>query len=307
MPTTRRKPATTTLRQLRYFEAAARLGHFGQAAAECAVTQPALSMQIKEFEEALGATLFERRPGEAVLTPLGREIAERASRILLAVNDLAAIATHRGKVLSGPLSLGIIPTLAPYILPRLLVHLQKTYPGLRLELREAQTKAMLAELSRGELDLVMAALPVESGDFESEHLFDDRFLLAASADAASRSRIDPETLDPAKLILLEEGHCLRDQALSFCAPERGVTRTGLGATSLSTVMQMVANGYGETFIPEIAVATETRGRRLSLQRFTAPEPSRRIGLVWRKTSPRRKDFLALAEAVLASRSAKLRR
>lgn len=290
-------PATLSLRQLRYFEAAARLGHFGRAAEECAVTQPALSMQIRELEAALGAALFERRPGETVLTPLGREIAEGASKILLAANDLAALAKHRGKVLSGPLSLGIIPTLAPYILPQLLKYLSKHYPALKLELREAQTKAMLAELSRGELDLVMAAIPNDNFDLEESHLFDDRFLFAAGADDAKRARIDPETLDPAKLILLEEGHCLRDQALSFCAPERGVTKTGLGATSLSTVMQMVANGYGATFIPEIAVEAETRGRKLSLQRFTAPEPSRKIGLVWRKTSPRKRDFEAFGMAV----------
>jgi LysR family hydrogen peroxide-inducible transcriptional activator len=286
-----------TLRQLRYFEAAARLGHFGRAAEECAVTQPALSMQIKELEETLGASLFERRPREAVLTPLGQEIAEQASKILLAASDLSAIAKHRTKVLTGPLSLGIIPTLAPYILPKLLNYLSKHYPALKLELREAQTKAMLGELSRGELDLVMAAIPNEANDLAEVHLFDDRFLLAVSSDAASRSRVDPETLDTGQLILLEEGHCLRDQALSFCANERGITKAGLGATSLSTIMQMVANGYGATFIPEIAVETETRGRKLSLSRFTAPEPSRKIGLVWRKSSPRRKDFDAFGHAV----------
>lgn len=293
-----------TLRQLRYFEAAARLGHFGKAADECAISQPALSMQIRELEGVLGAALFERRPGEIVLTPLGREIAAQAARILLAANDLAATARHRSKVLSGALSLGIIPTLAPYILPDLLKYLAKNFPALKLELREAQTKAMLTELSRGELDLVMAAIPNDMSDLQEEHLFDDRFLLAIAADEAKRSRIDPETLDPGQLILLEEGHCLRDQALSFCSNERGITKAGLGATSLSTVMQMVANGYGATFIPEIAVEAETRGRKLSLQRFTAPEPSRRIGLVWRKTSPRKKDFEAFGAAVKEALKAK---
>lgn len=301
------KSSSLTLRQLRYFEAAARLGHFGRASEECAVTQPALSMQIKDLEETLGAALFERRPGETVLTPLGREIAEQASKILLAANDLAVLANHRGKVLSGPLSLGIIPTLAPYILPELLKYLSKHFPALKLELREAQTKAMLQELSRGDLDLVMAAIPNEAPDLQEIHLFDDRFLFAVASDEAKRARVDPETLDPAKLILLEEGHCLRDQALSFCSNERGVTKAGLGATSLSTVMQMVANGYGATFIPEIAAEAEARGRKLSLQRFTAPEPSRRIGLVWRKSSPRKKDYRALADAILASRKEKPRR
>lgn len=286
-----------TFRQLRYFEAAARLGHFGKAAGECAVSQPALSMQIKELEETLGAALFERRPGEIVLTQLGREIAEQASKILLAANDLAAIARHRSKILNGPLSLGIIPTLAPYILPELLKYLAKHFPALKLELREAQTKAMLGELSRGELDLVMAAVPNDKSDLHEEYLFEDRFLLAVASEEMRRTRVDPETLDPSNLILLEEGHCLRDQALSFCSHERGITKAGLGATSLSTVMQMVANGYGATFIPEIAAETEARGRKLSLQRFTSPEPSRKIGLVWRKTSPRKKDFEAFGLAV----------
>jgi LysR family hydrogen peroxide-inducible transcriptional activator len=256
-------------------------------------------MQIKELETELGAALFERRPGEVVLTPLGHEIADRAAKILLAASDLSAIVKHRTEVLVGPLSLGIIPTLAPYILPRLLQHLQKEHPQLRLELREAQTRAMLAELSRGELDLVMAAIPNQTPDLEEEHLFDDRFLLAAPSEDAKKTRVDPETLDPAELILLEEGHCLRDQALSFCTPERGVTKTGLGATSLSTVMQMVANGYGVTLIPEIAVPVETRDERIKLLRFAKPEPFRTVGLAWRKTSSRARDFKALGEIVTA--------
>jgi LysR family hydrogen peroxide-inducible transcriptional activator len=291
------KLASISLRQLQYFEAAARLGHFGRAADECAVSQPALSMQIRELEKVLGSALFERRPGEVVLTALGAEVAAEASKILLAANDLVAMAQHRSAVLAGSLSLGIIPTLAPYILPQLLKVLVSRYPALKLELREAQTRTMLGELSRGELDLVMAGIPNDMPDLEEEHLFDDRFLFAASSDAASRARVDPATLDPAQLILLEEGHCLRDQALSFCANERGITKAGLGATSLSTVMQMVASGYGSTFIPEIAAETESRGRKLSLQRFTAPEPLRKIGLVWRKTSLRRRDFGAFGEAV----------
>lgn len=286
-----------TLRQLRYFEAAARLRHFGHAADECAVSQPALSMQVRELEKNLGAALFERRPGETVLTPLGVEIAERASKLLIAANDLEALAKHREKVLSGLLSLGIIPTLAPYVLPSLLAYLQKNYPALKLELREAQTQPMLNELARGQLDLVLAALPVEGQEFETEHLFDDRFLLATSAKRNVRLRVTLENIDANDLILLEEGHCLRDQALSFCTTERRHAKTGLGATSLSTIMQMVANGYGMTFIPEIAVEAETRGGRISLHRFTAPEPSRKIGLIWRKTSPRKADFGAFGAAI----------
>ena len=286
-----------SLRQLRYFGALARHRHFGRAADDCAVTQPALSMQIKELEREIGAELVERRPGEVALTATGIEVARRAERILAATRDLVDFAQHR-EVLSGGLKLGIIPTLAPYLLPRLLPHLQHAYPSLRLDMRETQTTALVAELIAGDLDCLLLALPIEHADVETFALFEDRFLLAAPAgEPMPRRALKAEDVDQGRLILLEEGHCLRDQALAFCSTARRDSAAALGSTSLATVMQMVANGYGVTLVPEIAADVEVRDDRVTLKRFRAPEPGRTIGLAWRKTSPRRRDFAALGEAV----------
>jgi len=286
-----------SLRQLRYFASLARHRHFGHAADDCAVTQPALSMQIRELEREIGAELVERRAGEVALTGTGIEVAERAERILAATRDLVDFARHR-EILAGSLKLGIIPTLAPYLLPRLLPRLQQAYPSLRLDMRETQTAVLTGELIAGDLDCVLLALPVKHADVETDALFRDRFLLAAPADEPMpRRALKAADVDEHRLILLEEGHCLRDQALAFCATPRRDSPAALGSTSLATVMQMVANGYGITLLPEIAAEQEARDERVTLKRFRAPEPGRTIGLAWRKTSPRRRDFVALGEAV----------
>jgi LysR family hydrogen peroxide-inducible transcriptional activator len=290
-----------TLRQLRYLTSLARHRHFGRAADDCAVTQPALSMQLKQLEQEIGAELVERRPGEIALTETGREVAARAEHILAATRDLVDFARHRN-LLSGHLKLGIIPTLAPYVLPRVLPRLQASYPHLRLEVRETQTRMLLDELARGELDCVMLALPVEGADAETLALFDDPFLLAvpASDPPPLRKRVTVDDVDQRRLILLEEGHCLRDQALAFCAAPRRDQPAGLGATSLATVMQMVANGYGVTLVPEVAVDVEVRDPRIRLLRFAPPQPVRTVGLAWRRTSPRKQDFAALGDTVTAT-------
>jgi LysR family hydrogen peroxide-inducible transcriptional activator len=295
-----------TLRQLRYLTSLARHRHFGRAAQDCAVTQPALSMQVRELEREIGAELVERRPGDIALTDTGLEVAQRAESILTAARDLIDFARHRD-VLSGRLHLGIIPTLAPYILPRVLPRLQAKYPQLHLEVRETQTKSLLDELNRGDLDAAMLALPVDGADVETLTLFDDAFLLAVPAGDAlpSRGRVGVQDVDQRRLILLEEGHCLRDQALAFCAAPRRDAPAGLGATSLATVMQMVANGYGVTLLPEVAVDAEARDDRVRLLRFSAPEPARSVGLVWRRTSPRWKDFEALGRVVTQALRAKM--
>ena len=256
-------------------------------------------MQVRELEREIGAELVERRPGEIALTDTGLEVAERAERILVATRDLIDFARHRD-LLSGPLKLGIIPTLAPYVLPRLLPRLQSRHPRLRLEVRETQTRVLLGELARGELDCVMLALPAEGADVDTLKLFDDTFLLAVPATDKQlpRGRVGVDDVDQRRLILLEEGHCLRDQALAFCATARRDVPAGLGATSLATVMQMVANGYGVTLVPEVAADVEVRDNRVRLLRFAEPEPVRTIGLAWRRTSPRRKDFEALATIVV---------
>jgi LysR family hydrogen peroxide-inducible transcriptional activator len=291
-----------TLRQLRYLTSLARHRHFGRAAEDCAVSQPALSMQVRELEREIGAELVERRPGDIALTDTGLEVAQRAEQILTAARDLIDFARHRD-LLSGQLRLGIIPTLAPYILPRVLPRLQAGYPQLRLDVRETQTRTLLDELARGELDCVMLALPADGADVETLALFDDAFLLAVPAGDKVRGRVGIEDVDQRRLILLEEGHCLRDQALAFCGAPKlaafGRDRpASLGATSLATVLQMVANGYGVTLVPQVAVDAEMHDERVRMLRFRDPEPGRSVGLVWRRTSPRRQDFEALGKIVM---------
>ena len=288
-----------TLKQLRYLSALAEHRHFGRAAQACSITQPALSMQIRELERELAAQLVERRPGEVVLTEIGHEVAARSGQLLASARDLVDFARHGRAVLSGELSLGVIPTLAPYVLPRVLPKLQERYPQLQVELRETQTGVLVDELSRGHLDVIMLALPVTEPDLETMRLFDDPFLLAVPAgDARSKTaRITSRDIDQDRLILLEEGHCLRDQALAFCANSRRGGSMGLGATSLATVMQMVANGYGVTLVPQVAVDVEVRDDRVKLLRFASPQPGRTIGLAWRRTSPRKSDFIALGQIV----------
>lgn len=263
------------------------------------MSQPALSMQIKDLERDLGVALVERRTNDVVMTETGLEIARRSERILSEVSDLEDFARHRGAVLSGTLRFGVIPSVAPYVLPHLLPVLQEKHPDLELELRETQTRFLVEELIRGTLDVVMIALPAPQAEIETLALFDDAFLLAAPAgdDLPNRARITADDIDPERLILLEEGHCLRDQALAFCSDAAGGTLREFGATSLTTVMQMVANGYGVTLIPEIAVPVETRDERVKLLRFAKPEPFRTVGLAWRKTSSRVRDFRALGEIV----------
>jgi LysR family hydrogen peroxide-inducible transcriptional activator len=283
------------LRQLRYLTSLARHRHFGRAAGDCAVTQPALSMQIREFERELGVDLIERRPGDIALTEAGLEIAARAESILASVRDLTDFARHRG-LLTGALKLGVIPTLAPYLLPRALPLLQSDYPRLALEIRESQTANLVDELQGGRLDAVMLALPVEGGEFEVMPLFDDPFLLAIPAGDSLRGPLSVDDVDQSRLILLEEGHCLRDQALAFCGTRRDLPAR-LEATSLATVMQMVVSGYGITLVPQIAAAVELRDHRVRALRFAPPAPGRTIGLAWRRTSPRTADFEALGALV----------
>jgi len=286
-----------TLRQLQYFAALVQHRHFGRAAEACAVTQPALSMQIRDLERTLGVELVERRRGEAMLTDTGAEVARRAERILSATRDIVDMARHGERLLVGRLQIGVIPTLAPYVLPNILPLLRRRHPELRVELRETQTHVLLHELARGALDVVMLALPIAEGEIETIRLFDDPFVLAvpASDPRPENRRVRAQDIDQQSLILLEEGHCLRDQALAYCTSAR--RDASLGATSLATVMQMVANGYGITLLPRVAVDVEVRDERVKLLRFVEPPPSRTIGLAWRRTSPRKVDFIALGQLV----------
>jgi len=288
-----------TLRQLRYLQALARHRHFGRAAEACAVTQPALSMQIRELEKELGVELVDRRPGDAALTEIGVLVAKRGDEVLAAARDLVDFARHRGRLLKGQLKLGVIPTIGPYVLPKLLPLLHIRHPDLIVKMRETQTKALIEELVAGDLHAVVLSMSATEGDIEVVRLFDDPFLLAVPADdpLPETRRVTAGEVDQSRLILLEEGHCLRDQALAFCSTAKPDMPLNLGATSLTTIMQMVANGYGVTLLPQVAVDAEAPDERIKLLRFAAPEPSRTIGLAFRRTSPRKADFIALGQLV----------
>ena len=290
-----------TLKQLRFFDGVARLGHFGRAAEACSVTQPALSMQIKELERELGVELIERRPQGLTLSNAGHEIARRAARILTEARDLADYARQSGAVLSGALHLGIIPTAAPYLLPPLLPLLREKFPDLDLHIRETQTEQLLQQLRDGSLDLLLLALPFDYPDIETLKLFDDRFLLAMPRNRriSSRIRATTDLMKEDRLLLLEEGHCLRDQALAFCELRRVENIDTFGASSLSTLVQMVSNGMGLTLLPEISIDHETRHGGVRLMRFAEPEPMRTLGLAWRSTSPRKRDFAEFGKLIAA--------
>ena len=303
-----------SLKQLRYFSAVARHAHFGKAAEFCNVTQPALSMQIRELEKELNLELFERRQQGARLTEAGREILERAQSVLNAVRDLSDFAHHHNQLLTGTLRLGVIPSIAPYILPPLLPKLRDRYADLDLRIRETLTETLVDELADGQLDVLLLALPIEHPEVETLALFEDRFLLASppgwqpdaptatTSGRGKRKRTDlrasPELLEDGRLLLLEEGHCLRDQALAFCQLRQVDNLDTFGASSLSTIVQMVANGMGLTLLPEISVPVEARHGDVQVIPFEAPEPSRTVGLAWRKSSPRKTDFEAIGNLVV---------
>ena len=290
-----------TLKQLRYFDAIARHLHFGRAADACFVTQPALSMQIIELERALATILIERARTGLKLTAAGETIAKRAARILCDADDLVSVCASSHGLLNGKLRLGVIPTIAPYLLPVLLAKLKAEYPGLELHVRETQTRPLTEELIDGKLDTILLALPVEGSEITSLPLFDDCFLLAVpeSYPLSGHVRATREMIAGEKLLLLEEGHCLRDQALAYCDLQQVSSINTLGISTLSTVAGMVAAGHGITLLPEICLDVETRGRGIAIAPFVAPEPSRTIGLAWRSSSPRADDFRELGRLLKA--------
>jgi LysR family hydrogen peroxide-inducible transcriptional activator len=286
-----------TLKQMRYFEALARLGHFGRAADVCAITQPALSMQIKELEQSLGTPLFERSARQIRLTGFGEIFARRVAAILRSVDELEDLARSSRDRLAGRLRIGVIPTVAPYLLPRIIRKLGELYPGLELNLRETVTPRLLEELMEGRLDTAIVALPVSEPSLTERPLFSESFVLVRPAADAHKPVPNRETLREMRLLLLEEGHCFRDQALSFCDMTAARPRELLDGSSLATLVQMVGAGIGVTLIPEMAVPVETRSAPVSTQRFNDPQPSRTIGMVWRKTSPLAEQLTQISEVV----------
>ncbi|MCE6962167.1 LysR family transcriptional regulator [Cereibacter sphaeroides] len=275
-----------TLRQLSYFLALAEERHFGRAAERVHVTQPALSMQIREMEETLDAALFERHPREIRLTAEGREVELRARRILAEVTELEATARQRG--LARRVNLGVIPTVAPYLLPEVLPMLRARDITRDLRVREATTDILLAALDRGQIDAAVIAAPQGVAGLKLVPLFVDRFLLAGRASVLAgvgTEALRPVSLDPDRLLLLDEGHCLADQALEVCGMDRRQARLDLGASSLTTLCGLAGQGLGMTFLPEIAWTKEQAAvPGLAVRRFAAPEPARQIVLARRATS-----------------------
>ncbi len=289
--------ANFTLKQLRYVEALARHGHFGHAAEACAISQPALSMQIKELEQALGAVLFERTARRVRLTFLGEEFVQRAREILRLADELGTLARASQDLLVGQLRLGVIPTIAPYLLPTLIRTLSQRHGQLDLHIRETLTPRLIEELADGRLDTAIVALPVSEPAFHEVALFDEDFVLVRHQTEAGRPVPDGDTLRKMRLLLLEEGHCFRDQALSFCNVRPPLPREGLDGSSLSTLVQMVGAGIGVTLIPDMAVPVETRSAPVSVARFDPPRPSRTIGMIWRRSSPMARQLAEITDAV----------
>ncbi|WP_417719179.1 LysR substrate-binding domain-containing protein [Salipiger sp.] len=297
---------TITLRQLSYFKALAQQRNFSRAALACNVSQPALSVQIRELEAALNGPLIERHARDAVLTPFGRQVLDVADRVLGEVAGLEQAARRRGGM-AGRLALGVIPTIAPYFLPEVLEALRSRDISLDVAVTEAKTDRLLDLLAEGALDACVIALPLTRDGITALPLFEDRFLLAGSA-----GRLDlypeaphPEGLGEAQLLLLEDGHCLTDQALAVCGRGRGHARINMAASSLATLSRLVEAGFGLTLIPEIALRTETRNAAdLHLRRFAVPEPSRSVCLARRGTASEPGWFTDLA-AILSAVGAQL--
>lgn len=273
-----------TIRHLRYFEALAHHGHFSRAAEACAISQPALSLQIKELEEILGAALFERGARQTRLTALGQELVVRVREILRGVDELEDLARGSCSPLAGRLRIGVIPTVAPYLLPTVIRHLAVRFPAVDLRPREAVTQKLVEELAEGRLDAAVVALPVSQASLVEQPLFEEEFMLVRPEGAAAEPVPGAEDLRTMRLLLLDEGHCFRDQALSYCKLPAAPGDLIQGS-SLSTLVQMVGAGIGVTLIPQMAVPVETRSSPVSVVRLAEPRPSRTIGMVWRKSTP----------------------
>lgn len=290
-----------TVKQLQYLVALRQHGHFGRAAEACYVTQSTLSAGIRELESLLGLTLVERTRRVVRFTSLGNRIADKAVRVLRETEELADLARAEGKPLTGEMRMGVIPTIAPFLLPALLPRLRGQWPKLKLFLREEPSAAACEALHRGQLDCVLLALPYACGEVDHADLFDDPLLVAfPDGEAPPGERVDAGSLDADKMLLLEDGHCLKDHALSACnRPGLRADATMLG-TSLHTLVQMVDNGLGMTFVPQMAVDSGLlAGTRVAARRLASDGASRQISLVWRKSSPREEEFQLLAETLRA--------
>jgi LysR family hydrogen peroxide-inducible transcriptional activator len=286
-----------TLKQLKYFDAIARQGHFGRAAEICAISQPAISVQIKELERTLGVTLFERGARQVRLTNAGDDLLSHARDILDRVDALSDVARASTGQMLARLRLGIIPTIAPYFLPSCISVLTDQNPNLDLHVRETLTPKLLEELADGKIDTAILALPISEPSLVEVPLFTEDFVLVRPTSAEGSPVPDGETLKKMRLLLLEEGHCFRDQALAFCNANAAVPRDGLDGSSLTTLVQMVSAGIGVTLIPEMAIPVETPAAQVCVAHFPEPRPSRQIGMIWRKSNPLSDQLAQLAETL----------
>ncbi len=286
-----------SIRHLRYFEALAQHGHFGRAATACGVSQPALSVQMKELEEIVGAPLIERGARQIRLTSVGEAFSSRVGDILRDIDELGSIVRTTSELLVGRLRIGVIPTVAPYLLPGVIKGLSARFPDLELRPREAVTQKLVTDLMSGKLDVAIAALPVSEPSLVEQPLFTEDFVLVRPLVDADKPVPQPEMLREMRLLLLEEGHCFRDQALSFCSLSSTVARDFMECSSLATLVQLVGAGIGVTLIPQMAIEIETRSASVSVARFPQPQPMRTIGLIWRKTNPLSKHFVSMVDIV----------
>jgi LysR family hydrogen peroxide-inducible transcriptional activator len=290
------------LKDLRYLVALADTRHFGRAAERCFVSQPTLSTQLKKLEDYLGVQLIERQPKRVALTAAGEAIVARARRILEASDEVVTLARAHRDPLAGALRIAMLPTIGPYVLPRVVRDIRKALPRLDLRLYEYPTAAMLTRLRAGEIDLGILALPVDLDGLEARALYDEPFMVAVPAThpLAKRDSIRVQDLHDETLLLLEDGHCLRDQALEVCGEVGVHEKQDFRATSLETLRQMVATGAGVTLLPELATLGAYRhARGVTVRPFARPAPLRRIGGVWRKTTARHAAIEAVCNEIAA--------
>ena len=288
-----------TIKQLQYLVALRQHGHFGRAAQACFVTQSTLLAGLRELESLLGVTLVERTRRVVRFTALGESIADKAERVIRSADDLADLARAQGKPLHGELRMGVIPTIAPFLLPAMLPRLRGEWPSLKLYLREEASQAACEALHRGQLDCVLLALPFACGDVDFAALFDDPLFVAfPRGEAPQGEAVDVAAIDENRILLLEDGHCLKDHALSACnRPDLRAHATMMG-TSLHTLVQMVDNGLGVTFVPAMAIdAGVLEGTRIEARPLRSKHGFRKIALVWRRSSPREQEFRLLADTL----------
>jgi LysR family hydrogen peroxide-inducible transcriptional activator len=302
--------ADPTLQQLRYAVAVADAHHFGRAAQSCLVSQPALSAQVRELEARLGVQLFERTSHGVLVTAVGTDVVERARRILREVEDLSEAAVGARGDLAGRLRLGVIPTIAPYVLPPAIGLIAEEYPEVQLYLREDRTETLIRQLQAGELDVLLLALPLARAGIDELSLYEEPFLLAVpeAHKLARRRRCAVSALENERLVLLEEGHCLRDQALAVCEQAGSGGHAEVQGTSLPTVIHMVGAGLGVTLLPASAIERDVLpGERVAVRALGPPAPSRTVGFAWRSSSARASAYRRLGELVAAAGNASVDR